>query len=338
MIKRKYRISFVLAMTIILFTGACLVVSAAAPEYKIKVNQPNPEGSFMGECTRYYFDRVEEFSDGKITVEIYWSGALGDKIASLESLRAHTLEAAEVGVCDLSIFDEGFSVFGLPFLFKDTEDYYMGITNEEVFNFFDERAAEFGLKILAFVTTGYRNPLNTVREVRSPADASNIKIRVFQDKWIARAFDLMGFAPIALGWSEVYTALQQGTVTGAEQSPPLLLDQQLCDFGGYYTKIDAVTMLGMYVMDVEYYNNLPADCQEAIKKARIKSTEWQWGAYKNYEAEATEGMKDKGVKITILTDEKRQVFLDALAGIKEEMFTESPMTKVYYDKIQELTK
>jgi len=339
MIRKKNIMSLVLTLTIVLFFVNCAVpVVAAKPEYKIRINHTNAEQSFMGKCARHYFDLVEEFSDGKITTEYYWSGILGDKIASLESLRAHTLEAAEVGVADLSIFDEGFSVFVLPFLFKDTEDYYKGITNEEVFNYFDDRAAEFGLKILEFHTTGYRNPINTIREVRSPADASNIKIRVFQNEWIAKAFELMGFSPIALGWSEVYTAMQQGTVSGAEQSPPLLLDQQLCDFGGYYTVIDAVTMLGMMCMDLDYYNKLPEDCKKAIKQARIKSTEWQWDAYKEYETVAIEGMKEKGVEITTLTDKERQVFIDALAGIREEMFKTNPKTKVYYDKIQELTK
>ena len=144
----------------------------------------------------------------------------------------------------------------------------------------------------------------------------------------------MGFTPVALGWSEVYSALQQGTVDGAEQSAALLLDNQLADYGKYLTMLDAISICGMYVMDLDFYNSLPENVQQAIDEACVETMDWEWAAFAEYDASALESLIEKGVQVTYPTDEEKAVFVDAISGIKDKMFADTPETEEFYNQIQ----
>ena len=63
--------------------------------------------------------------------------------------------------------------------------------------------------------------------------------------------------------------------------------------------------------------------------------DWEWKDFSGYEAEATEALIEKGVTITELTDDEKQVFIDKIAGVKDQMFEETPATKAFYEEIQE---
>ena len=330
----KRLIALVMALCMVLALGG-----AACADDKpivVRISDTNNEDSLQGDTTKMLFSLIEEKTGGKLVPEYYWSGSLGDKTASMEGLRAHTIQVAQIASTDLAVYAPGWSVFSLPFLFGgDAATELACYKDEQFLECLDKSLEEAGIKVLMFNTTGYRNPMNTLREVRSPEDAKGIRVRVLQNTYLAKAFENMGFTPVALGWSEVYSALQQGTIDGAEQSAALLLDNQLADYGKYLTILDAIGICGMYVMDLDFYNSLPEEYQKAIDEACLETTDWEWAAFADYEAEATQGLIDKGVQITTLTDEEKQVFIDAISGIKDEMFAETPETEEFYNEIQE---
>lgn len=308
---------------------------AAKETYVIRISDTNNEDSLQGATTKMLFDLVAEKTDGQVVPEYYWSGSLGDKTASMEGLRAHTIQVAQIAATDLATYSPGWSVFSLPYLFGGSADTELACYKDpEFLEFLDSSVESSGFKVLIFNTTGYRNPMNTIREVRSPEDAKGIRIRVLQNTYLAEAFEKMGFTPVALGWSEVYSALQQGTVDGAEQSAALLLDNQLADYGKYLTMLDAIGICGMYVMDLDFYNSLPENVQQAIDEACIETMEWEWSAFAEYDASALESLIEKGVQVTYLTDEEKAVFVDAISGIKDEMFADTPETEEFYNQIQ----
>ncbi len=303
--------------------------------YVLRAANTNAEESYFGQATKYLFDLIAEKSNGQIVPEYYFSGALGDKTACMEAMRAHTLQAAEVAATDLAVYSPGWSVFSLPFLFDGVPETELACyEDEQFFEYLDSSLESSGLKLLLFYTTGYRNPLNTKHEVRTPADANGIRIRVLQNAYLAKSFELMGFAPVTLGWSEVYSAMQQGTVDGAEQSAALLLDNQLADYGKYLTLIDAIGICGTLVMDLDFYNSLPPELQAAVDEACKEAMAWEWADFASYEEEATQGLIEKGVSITTLTDEEKQAFIDCISGVKDDMFTETPETETFYNEIK----
>ena len=303
--------------------------------YLLRAANTNAENTYSGQLTKRLFDMIAEKSDGQIEVEYYFSGSLGDKTACMESMRAHTLQAADLAATDLAVYEPGWSVFSLPFLFDGDPDTELACyQDEEFFEYLDNSLQQSGFKLLLFYTTGYRNPLNSIREVRTPEDAQGIRIRVLQNEYLAKSFEKMGFTPVALGWSEVYSAMQQGTVDGAEQSAALLLDNQLADYGKYLTILNAIGICGTFVMDLDFYNSLPAEIQTIIDESCQEVMAWEWADFPSYEAEASLALEEKGVKITELTDDEKQVFIDRISGIKDEMFEAVPETEEFYNEIQ----
>lgn len=309
---------------------------ASGETYLLRAANTNNEDSYSGNLTKMLFDMVAEKSDGRVVPEYYFSGSLGDKSACMEGMLANTIQAADLAATDLAVYEPGWSVFALPFLFDGDPDTELACyQDEEFFDYLDQSLQEKGFKLLLFYTTGYRNPLNTKREIRTPEDANGIRLRVLQNTYLAKSFELMGFSPVTLGWSEVYSALQQGTVDGAEQSASLLLDNQLADYGKHLTVIDAIGICGTFVMSLEYYNSLPEDIQQIIDESSREVMDWEWKDFSGYEAGATEALIEKGVTITELTDDEKQVFIDKIAGVKDQMFEETPATKAFYEEIQE---
>ena len=303
--------------------------------YLLRIANTNNENSYSGDLTKMLFDQVAEKSNGRVVPEYYFSGSLGDKTACMEGMRANTIQVADLAATDLAVYEPGWSVFALPYLFEgDTDTELACYQDEEFFSFLDESLQESGFKLLLFYTTGYRNPLNTKREVHTPEDAQGIRIRVLQNTYLAQSFELMGFSPVSLGWSEVYSALQQGTIDGAEQSAALLLDNQLADYGKYLTTLDAISICGTFVMSLDSYNSLPEDIQQILDESCQEIMAWEWEDFQTYEAESMQALIDKGVTVTTLTPEEKQVFVDRIAGIKDNMFTEEPETELFFNEIQ----
>lgn len=316
--------------------GASPTAPASDEVYVIRVANTNNEDSYSGDVTHYLFDTIAEKSGGRIQIEYYWSGSLGDKTTCVEAIRTHTLGAVEIATTDLAAYQSSWSAFALPFLFGDAKDAELACyTDKEFYDYLDSTLADTGFKLLSFHTTGYRNPLNTIREVRSPKDASGIRIRCLGNAYIAKAFEYMGFAPVSLGWSEVYSGMQQGTIDGAEQSAALLCDNQLYDYGKYLTLLDAVAVCGMFVMDREMYDKMPADLQAIIDETCVETMKMAWASFGDIEAQATQTLIDNGVTITELTAEEKVAFTDRISGIKGEMFAETPATEELYNHIQD---
>jgi TRAP-type C4-dicarboxylate transport system substrate-binding protein len=335
--KKNNRV-IMLAFAIIMLVSMSVYASAGKAKYVLKLSDTNAENSYSGTCDKYLFDKITQYSGGKIIPQFYWSGSLGDKISNMNSIKAHTLEGAQIATTDLSTYDPGWSVFSLPFLFKDFDEAYKCYSAPDLYNYLDARAQKLGFKLLGFYVTGFRNPLNSKREVKSPADAKGIRLRVLQDKYLALAFKNMGFSAVSLGWSEVYTAMQQGTVDGAEQSAVYLLDQQLGQYGKYLTIINAVAICGIWVMDNDCYNKLPNNLKQAVNKAVSDTMKWQWPNFQAQENKALKTLKGKGVKVTTLTDAQRSVFINSISTIKDQMFKANPAAKEIYDKIQKTVR
>lgn len=335
---------FALALALMMVFSFCAYGSASTPDdsakpdkvYVARVTTTNNEEAFLGQAVKNLFDTIEEKTNGAIQPEYYFSGVLGEKQANMEGMRAHTVTAGAVSESDLAIYSPGWSVFSLPYVFDGSLDTELACyQDEEFFEFLDSTLEQSGLKLMVFFTAGFRNPLNSVRPIRTPEDAKGIRLRVVQNEYLAKTYEAMGFTPVSLGWSEVYSAMQQGVVDGAENSAALLLDNQLTDFGKYYSIINALIGSEAIVMDRKFYDDLPDDLRAAVDEACQEAMAKEWSEFVDYDDSALQTMIDKGVEVTELTEEEVSVFINSISGLKDKMFSETPETEEFYNKIQE---
>ena len=303
------------------------------PEYVLKAAHTHAVGSLIDTALNDLAARISEKTGGRVAFEFYPSGQLGDKIANMESLRAGTLEVCEAAITDMSGFKDSWSVFCLPFLFEDSQQCFDVYSDETFFSMLQEDAAEEGFHLLSYINVGARSLISPKRLFQAPEDCVGIKIRSLQDKYVARTMELMGFSVVPLGWTEVYTALQQGTVDAADNSAPLLRDAMLQEVADQFTVFEAVRMPDIIVMSKQYWDALPAEIQEQINEACEEYLEAQWQSYEAVEDEAIAEFEEEGVTIGYIDEAGLEAFKEVTQPVYDELFTDIPEAVEIYDML-----
>lgn len=288
----------------------------AQAEYVIRYAFTSPQNSQVGRIAEGFKERVEELSGGRITVEMYPDAQLGDKAANLESVRAGELEMCDASASDMSSYCPRWSVFSFPYMFDNSREMLDVVRSEEVFEKLDADTTAAGFKIVTFADFGSRNVFAN-KAIRTPEDAKGIKIRVMNDPILAKTMELMGFSAISLGWSEVYTAMQQKTIDALEQNEALCADNMLFEVANTYSYTEQFRIPGIQYMSAKFFDSLPADLKEAVVQAGIENEESIYEWFPEYNQASIDVLKENGVEFV---EADKEAFKEATASIKDYYF------------------
>lgn len=295
----------------IAFAAICFALPAQAAETKptvIKYSVTFPATGPQSDGARVLMDLVKKYSNGNLIIEFYPSSQLGDKIASMEGLIAGTIEMTETAATDLSSYSSLWSVLSLPYLWDNASQAINTLTDPEVRTVLEKAAEEIGFVIIAWSDLGSRSILNTQRPVNTPADLRGLRIRVMEDPILAETITAMGAAATPLAWSEVYTSLQQGTIQGLENSPPILLTNGLEEVAKYYSLTEQFVIPDPHYVSKRFFDSLSPENKVALLKAGNEFTEiWNKDIWVKVIENSLKTMEDRGVKIN-------QVDKDAFAN------------------------
>lgn len=291
------------------------------PEYVIKYAFTTPLESIQGQGAQDFADRVAEKTGGRIEVQLYPSAQLGDKIANMEGLRTGTVDMTDIAASDMSNFNQRWSVFSLPYVFETADEVRKVVHDEAVEEMLNADLEKAGFKVLAWWNMGGRSVMNTKCAIHIPEDAKGIKIRVMQDQVLAKAMEAMGFSAVSMGWSEVYTALQQGTIDAFENSAPLCYDNNMYEVAKYFSLTEQFRIPDPQLISLKFFESLPDDLQEALVEAGQENEEWQFAKFVEYEQECMEKLKEEGVNIN---EVDKTLFIEATKDISELYFESAP--------------
>lgn len=241
---------------------------------------------------------ISQESNGRIVMEFYPSSQLGDKIAAMEGMIQGTIEMSEFAATDFSNYDSMWSVCSLPYLWDSGEQAVGTFTDPEVAAFMEEKVEAYGMKIIAWQNLGSRSILNTKHAVNEPADLNGLKVRCMQDPILAGAINAMGASATPLAWGECYTALQQGTIDGVENSAPVLLANGMQEVAKYLSLTEQFIIPDPVVVSKVWFDGLSEENQQAILKAGEDYTEWYNNElWPEAEQEAKDELTAAGVEI-----------------------------------------
>jgi tripartite ATP-independent transporter DctP family solute receptor len=164
-------------------------------------------------------ESLEKKSGGKLKVQIYPNGQLGGERESIELLQIGSLDVAKVSAGVLENFIPEYKVFSIPYLFRDkqhTHDIYDGAVGKDIL----AQGENFNLQGLTFYDAGSRSFYTKSKPINSPDDIVDMKIRVMKSNMAISMINDLGGAPTPISFGELYTALQQGVVDGAENNIP----------------------------------------------------------------------------------------------------------------------
>lgn len=239
---------------------------------------------------------LKEISNGQLTIKIYPNQQLGSERECLELLQIGSLDMTKVSAGVMENFAPKMKVLGLPFLFKDRQQAFnvldgpigQGLLNE---------ATKFWLKGLCYYDAGSRSFYTSDHAIETPEDLKGLKIRVMESATAMSMVQSLGGSPTPIAWGELYTALQQGVVDGAENNPPSFYLSRHYEVCKYYS-IDEHTMLpDILVVGTHLWDKLNTQEQEWLQEAATRSVKHQRELWASSEKEALDAIKAAGVKV-----------------------------------------
>jgi tripartite ATP-independent transporter DctP family solute receptor len=250
----------------------------------------------------YMADRVAEKSNGKLKIDIYPSGQLGSEREALELLQIGSLGMTKVSAATMENFAPAFKVFSLPYIFNGKEHLFK-VIDGEIGKDLLSKGEEFWLHGLTYYDAGSRSFYTVNKPVQEPEDLKGMKIRVLASNTAVNMIQAFGGSATPISWGELYTALQQGVVDGAENNPPSFYLSRHYEVAKNYT-LDEHTMIpDVLLISSHIWSTLTPQEQTWVKEAAEESAVYQRELWAAAEEEALEAVKKAGVKV-IIPDKK----------------------------------
>lgn len=288
-----YKYSF---LAIVMFLG--LVSCESIEETKtIKLAHGLDETHPVHKAMVFMGEELEKKSDGTLKVHVYPNQQLGSERQCLELLQIGSLDMTKVSAAVMENFSPNMKVFGLPYLFKNREQTFRvldGPIGKELL----DGGEKYWLKGLGYYDAGSRSFYTSKAPVTTPDDLKGLKIRVMESVTAMNMIKSMGGAPTPISSGELYTALQQGVVDGAENNPPtfyLTRDYEVCK---YFSLDEHTTIPDVLIISTHLWDSLNEEQQGWLQEAADASVAYQRKLWAKAEEEALAAVEKAGVTVS----------------------------------------
>jgi len=304
---KKKAVVWVLALMV--FWGALPAWAAARPAHTIRVAFIGAEshGSYI--ALEKFKKDVEEKTGGRVRVELYPNAQLGSDRQAIEGISIGTLEMAVVGGSSFLTLDDRMTIMDLPFIFKTREAAHKAydefLTDE--FNKYLERHDIF---ILFSGELGYRHITNSKGPIQTPADLRGIKIRTMENPLHVETFRLLGANPTPVAFSELYTALQQGTVDAQENPIGVIVTSRLSEVQKFMSLTGHIYTTAPFIISKSYWNKLPEDIRKIISDVAEEVKPYQRDVIEQQNSQFLQELEKADLRVNDVSPADKQVFLD----------------------------
>lgn len=273
----KKTIGIVLVIALIavgIYTFVAVKSETSSEKVQLRMAHGQAADSEIGETIEYLSDLAAEDSSKNLEVDIYPSGVLGAEPSTVEMVQAGVLDMAKVSANTLGQFDERYSIFSLPYLFRDQEHYYNAMANSEGIQELFESTRDKGYIAIGYYANGARNYyLKEDKAVTDPSVLKGKKIRAMVSSTSMEMIELMGGSPVPMASSETYTSLQQGIVDGAENTELALTVDKHEEIVKSYTYTEHQYSPDIYIISTKVWDSLSKEQQEYLKECLVKLNE-----------------------------------------------------------------
>jgi len=257
---------------------------------------------------------VEKRSQGALTVTIFPNAKLGDERTLLERMKMGIVDAGIITTGPIINFVPSYGVIDLPFLFRDPNHAYKVLDGSIGQKLLADLESQ-GWKGLAFGERGFRNLTNSKRPVKTPEDIRGLKIRVMQNPVYVDSFKALGANAVPMAWTEVLTALQQGTVDGQENPLNVIMAFKLYETQKYLSITRHAYAPAAIIMSMNTWKKLTPAQQALVKKAAQEAAEFERAWDNKMEAEWLNDLKVKGM---IVTTPDLKLFREAVKPVYDQ--------------------
>ena len=296
-----------------------LGAGAWAQDITIKFSHVVAPDTPKGKGAEKFKELAEQYTDGKVKVEVYPNSQLYKDKEELEALQ---LGAVQMLAPSLAKFGPlgvpDFEAFDLPYIF-DGYDQLRKVTDGEVGKAMLAKLEDKGIRGLAYWDNGFKI-MSANSPLLTPDDFLGLKMRIQSSKVLEAEMNALGAIPQVMAFSEVYQGLQTGVVDGTENPPSNMYTQKMHEVQKNATLSNHGYLGYAVIVNKEFWDGLPEDVRANLDKAMAEATVYANGIAQEENEKALQAMKDAGTtEFHEMTDEEKAAWKEVLLPVHEEM-------------------
>lgn len=319
-------------------SGSAAASSSAAASNSAKVGQTvlkcsfnqsidNPEAQAVVELS----DKLYDATEGRYSIEVYPNEQLGAQKESLELVESGAVEMAIVANSMVENVNPDFAIIGCPYVY-DSVEHQQKVFQSGALDDLYATTESAGFSVLAAYSLGPRC-VYAKKPVTSPADLAGMKIRVMQSDTMVQMMNKMGGVGTPMGQGDVYSAIQAGTLDGAENNIITYTDLKQYEVAPYFSETNHLMIPDELIINTNLLKGMSEDDQKALKQVATESVDTMFTLAAQLRDEYyTKCQNELGVTITKVDIAP---FQDNLKDFIQEVSNRSDMTKTVYTAIQE---
>ena len=307
--------------TALVGAAAAMVLGEARAQgaARLRFAHPHPESDSWHKAALRFADLVKERTKGAIEVQVFPNGVLGSDPTVINAVRGGSLDMCLTGNPFFTGLASKLNVLDLPFLFRDRK-HAAAVLDGSIGDSLRQELEGSGLKALATWDIGWRNLTNNKRPVRTPDDLKGLKIRTTPNPAHIKAFQLLGAVPTPMAFTELFTALEMGSVDGQENPVTLILSAKFFEVQKHLTMSQHAFTTGSLVMNKQKFEGLSPELRSVLLETGKEVARMQWAMNADSEAGSLAELKAKGMQV--VEDVDREAFRTIVAAEVRKEFVQ----------------
>ena len=273
----------------------CATGANAADKITLKLAHNLERSHVVHQAFEELAKEVQQLSDGNMRIRIYPSSQMGSARETLELLQNGALDMTKGSASDLESFDNTYAIYNLPYLFKDQAHFNRVVFGEVGKEIMDSTKDKGFFAISAYVA-GTRS-FYAKKPITKPEDLKGLKIRVQASPTTLKMVELMGGSPTPISFGEVYTAMQQGVVDGAENNVPSWVQTRHIEIAKVFSEDEHTSIPDFLVISTKTWAKLSPEQQQILIKAAKNSEAYQQKLWEKVDADSRAQAKAMGATI-----------------------------------------
>lgn len=266
-------------------------------------------------AAHYFAEELEAAAPGEFNVQFYPNHQLGNDTAMLQAMQFGTMDAGVITGTQVGTLDAAFQLNDLPFLYANNQQAHKVLDGEVGQTLLSKLDAK-GIVGLGFPEAGFRHTINNKRPIRTPEDFKGVKLRVQPSDLFIASFRAIGANPVPMAWSDVFTAVQQGTVDGLEIPLPVIYANKYPEVTDYLSLTSHTYNALALLMSKQTFKKLSPESQELVQQAAKRAIDRQRETVAINNGEVLEQIKAAGMSVNEVDD--ISAFRDKVSSVYDD--------------------
>ncbi len=278
---------------------------------------------------------VEEKIGDRYEVQIFPNELLGGQKKAIELTQTGAIDIVVVGAPNVETVASIYEIFSIPYLFASKQAYFETMRDEDYMQKVYSSTDEAGFRVLTWYNAGLRSIYAKI-PIRTPDDMKGLKIRVQQSPASIGMINALGAAATPMAFGEVYTAIQQGVIDGAENNELALTSNKHGEVAKFYSYNNHQMIPDLMLGNLRFLNSLPEGDLKVFKEAAKISTEVELEEWETQVEQAKKIAKeDMGVEFI---DVDMAPFREKMMDLQKDILSNNPTIGDFYNHIQEINE